>query len=205
MKKKRKEREKLLRKNDILNASEKVFAKKGFHKATMNDIAKESQYAVGTIYLYFKNKNDLYFTLMRSKFESMILSVKQEVEKVAPKDKIKTLIECQLRSFEKDKDFFKIFLSEVRSVKNITQPKFTKEHLDAFIKHIEFISSVIEQSRKKGLIRKDINSLKAAYLTAAMINASIFYWINNEKNNKAFDLNDQVDFVYNVLLNGIGK
>jgi len=199
----RKEREKLARKNDILKASEIVFAKKGFHKATMNDIAKESHYAVGTIYIYFKDKNDLYFTLMKRKMEGMIESVKSAVDGVASKDKIKTLIEYQLRSFERDKDFFKIFLSEVRSAEHTTKAKFTKEHMDAFVKHIEYIGSIIEQSRMKGYIRKDIDSLRAAYLIAAMMNASVFYWVNNDNDN--FELNDQINFVYNILLNGIGK
>ncbi len=97
----------------------------------MNDIAKESHYAVGTIYIYFKDKNDLYFTLMKRKMEGMIESVKSAVDGVASKDKIKTLIEYQLRSFERDKDFFKIFcLRCVRqniplkqsSLKNIWMP-----------------------------------------------------------------------------------
>jgi len=199
----RKEREKLGRKNDILKASEIVFAKKGFHKATMNDIAKESRYAVGTIYIYFKNKNDLYFTLMKSKFHRMTEGVKGAVENANPQNKIKALIKFQLESFQSDKDFFKILFSDVRSTENATREKFTKEHISAFIKHIKYIASIVELSRKSGYVRKDVDSLRAAYLIAAMMNASVFYWISDKK--QTISLNDQVDFVYDMVLNGIGK
>jgi AcrR family transcriptional regulator len=58
----RKERDRRLRESDILKAAEHVFATKGYHKAAISDIAQEAQYAVGTIYLYFKNKQELYLT-----------------------------------------------------------------------------------------------------------------------------------------------
>lgn len=58
----RKERDLLLRKTDILKAAERVFALKGYDKATIQDIAKEAEYAPGTLYLYFKDKWSLFLT-----------------------------------------------------------------------------------------------------------------------------------------------
>src|SRR6187399_3060713 len=52
------------RRAQILDASVKVFAEKGFHRATIPDIAKEAKIAVGTIYNYFSKKEDLLFALM---------------------------------------------------------------------------------------------------------------------------------------------
>ena len=56
----RKKREKLKRANDIINAAEKVFFKKGFENATMDDIAAEAELSKGTLYLYFDTKEALY-------------------------------------------------------------------------------------------------------------------------------------------------
>ncbi len=61
----RKERYRFLRKTDIIRAAEHVFALKGFHKATIQDIARQAQYATGTVYLYFEDKNSLYFFIDR--------------------------------------------------------------------------------------------------------------------------------------------
>jgi AcrR family transcriptional regulator len=59
----RKEREKERRRQQIIVAAKRVFSDKGFNKATMEDIAKEAELSPGTLYLYFKNKEELYATL----------------------------------------------------------------------------------------------------------------------------------------------
>ena len=59
----RKEREKERRRQQIIVAAKRVFSGKGFNKATMEDIAKEAELSPGTIYIYFKNKDELYASL----------------------------------------------------------------------------------------------------------------------------------------------
>ena len=59
----RKERERERRRQQIMVAAKRVFTDKGFNKATMEDIAKEAELSPGTLYLYFKNKDELYASL----------------------------------------------------------------------------------------------------------------------------------------------
>lgn len=59
----RKEREKEKRRNDIVNAAEKLFFSRGYENVTMDDVAKEVELARGTLYLYFKNKDDIYIAI----------------------------------------------------------------------------------------------------------------------------------------------
>jgi AcrR family transcriptional regulator len=59
----RKERERERRRQQIIVAAKRVFSAKGFNKATMEDIAKEAELSPGTIYIYFKNKDELYASL----------------------------------------------------------------------------------------------------------------------------------------------
>ena len=59
----RKEREKLQRRFDIIDAAEKIFFTKGFESATMDDVAMEAELSKGTLYLYFKSKEDLQFAI----------------------------------------------------------------------------------------------------------------------------------------------
>lgn len=59
----RKEREKERRRQQIIVAAKRVFTSKGFNKATMEDIAQEAELSPGTLYLYFKNKEELYASL----------------------------------------------------------------------------------------------------------------------------------------------
>ena len=83
----RKERDKQLRRADILKAAEHVFAKKGYGRATMQDIAKEAQYATGTVYLYFEDKESLYFSLLEGKISSMMSIIKKKHRKLKTPEK----------------------------------------------------------------------------------------------------------------------
>jgi TetR/AcrR family transcriptional regulator len=59
----RKEREKKLRRNTIVDAAEKVYSSKGYWTATMDDVAEAAELSKGTIYLYFKTKEELYYAI----------------------------------------------------------------------------------------------------------------------------------------------
>ena len=67
----RKEKEHLMRKNNMIIASELVFFKKGFENSTMDDIAKEAEFTKKTIYSYFKNKEELYYEIMLLGFKAL--------------------------------------------------------------------------------------------------------------------------------------
>ena len=67
----RKEKERLIRKNDMINAAERVFFKKGFENSTMDDIAKEAEFTKKTIYSYFKSKEELYYEIMLLGFKAL--------------------------------------------------------------------------------------------------------------------------------------
>ena len=68
----RKEREKLRRKNEILEAAKTIFSKKGFMTATIEEIAQESEVSTGTIYLYFSGKEELYISLIVESYDFLI-------------------------------------------------------------------------------------------------------------------------------------
>ncbi|MFT5873614.1 MAG: AcrR family transcriptional regulator [Clostridium sp.] len=67
----RKEKERLVRKNGMIDAAQKVFFKKGFENSTMDDIAREAEFTKKTIYSYFKNKEELYYEIMLLGFKAL--------------------------------------------------------------------------------------------------------------------------------------
>ena len=77
----RKEREKQQRREEIIQAAEKVFFTKGFDKSTMDDIAEHAELSKGTLYLYFKSKEDLHMAVAR-KAIGMLNSITDGVNKV---------------------------------------------------------------------------------------------------------------------------
>jgi AcrR family transcriptional regulator len=89
----RKEREHLVHRREILSAAEKVFATKGFFPTTMSEIAHEAEFGTGTLYKYFKSKEDLYFTLIDEKVEEINRLVKAELsQKTSAMERIENVL-----------------------------------------------------------------------------------------------------------------
>ncbi|MGZ3591527.1 MAG: TetR/AcrR family transcriptional regulator, partial [Thermodesulfobacteriota bacterium] len=109
----RREREYLAHRGEILSAAEKVFAAKGFFPTTMSDIARKAEFGTGTLYKYFKSKEELYFTLIDEKVEEINRLVKTELsQKDSALERIKKVVRLQFEFIERNRDFFRIYVSE---------------------------------------------------------------------------------------------
>lgn len=93
----RKQREKKIRKKEIINAAQIVFSNKGFNSATMEEIAFEAELSPGTLYLYFKNKEELHTTLSIN----ILKYLAEEIQKVVAKN---------ISVEEKFENFFDVFI-----------------------------------------------------------------------------------------------
>src|SRR5881396_2406230 len=101
----------------ILEAARKEFAKKGFSDATVDDIALAAGVAKGTVYLYYRSKREVYFAALKFGIEQMYAALVEELKEVStPKDKLRALISVKLAYFDENRDFFKIFYSELGNI-----------------------------------------------------------------------------------------
>lgn len=100
----RKEREKERRRQQIMVAAKRVFSEKGFNKATMEDIAQEAELSPGTLYLYFKNKEELYASLSLRILQYLLLRVEHVIEEkdADTEAKIKLLMDAMYDVYEFD-------------------------------------------------------------------------------------------------------
>jgi AcrR family transcriptional regulator len=201
----RKERDRQLREADILRAAEHIFATKGHYKATISDIAKEAQYAVGTIYLYFKNKQRLYLILIEKKVQDLISTVKEKVNQVnEAREKIRVLVEQQLSYFEENEDFFRIYFSERGGLRWTIKDKISRSAVDEFLKYLDYIAELIKLAQREGAIKKELDAKRTAYLLASMMNATVFPWLREEPRQKE-RLKGLSKYVLEVFFEGVGK
>ena len=109
----RRERERARRAQDILAAAERVFAIYGFDAATIEQIAQEAEYAVGTIYLYFKDKHALYAALFANKLSAMVDQVEQAARAGAPAnpaERLRDAIRAQFEFHDANREFFEVLM-----------------------------------------------------------------------------------------------
>jgi AcrR family transcriptional regulator len=100
----RKEREKERRRQQIMVAAKRVFSEKGFSKATMEDIAQEAELSPGTLYLYFRNKEELYASLSLRILQYLLLRIEHvnSMKPAGPDEKLKALMEVMYDVYEFD-------------------------------------------------------------------------------------------------------
>lgn len=116
----RKERERERRRNDIVDAAERVFfSSKDVESATMEDVAEEAELSKGTLYLYFKNKNELLHAIVARAMELLLKLFRKAVStKGSGLDKIAALGESYSKFYKTSPDYFDIMLHREKQVFN---------------------------------------------------------------------------------------
>ena len=150
----RKEREKERRRQQIIVAAKRVFSEKGFNKATMEDIAKEAELSPGTLYLYFKNKEELYASLSLRILQYLHIRV-THVNKEAglsPDQKLSALMEAMYDVYDFDPliiiNMFHLQSSE--TLKNLSDT-LLEEIKDLSQKSIGAIAKIFQEGMDKGI------------------------------------------------------
>jgi AcrR family transcriptional regulator len=150
----RKEREKERRKQQILVAAKRVFSEKGFNKATMEDIAHEAELSPGTLYLYFKNKEELYASLSLRILQYLLLRIEHvnAMKQAGPDEKLKALMEAMYDVYEFDPliiiNMFHLQSSD--TLKNLS-PQLLAEITDLTRKAMTSIVQIFKDGVAKGL------------------------------------------------------
>ena len=160
----RKEREKEQRRKDIVDAAERVFFKKGHENATMDDVAEEAELSKGTLYLYFKNKEDLYLAIhlrgnkiLHSLFEEAYDKNKSGLEKT------RAIGKAYVNFFKNYTDYFNALLYyETREIDYNDQNSVAFECLMEGKATLELLVKALEVGMKDGSIRPDIDPVKTA-------------------------------------------
>ena len=150
----RKEREKERRRQQIIVAAKRVFSEKGFNKSTMEDIASEAELSPGTLYLYFKNKEELYASLSLRILQYLHIRV-EHVNKetdLSPEQKLEKLIEAMYDVYDFDPliiiNMFHLQSSE--TLKNLS-PRLMTQIEELSRKSIGAISSIFREGVEKGV------------------------------------------------------
>lgn len=150
----RKEREKERRRQQIIVAAKRVFTEKGFNKATMEDIANEAELSPGTLYLYFKNKEELYASLSLRILQYLHIRV-EHVNREAdldPEQKLRKLMEGMHDVYDFDPltiiNMFHLQSSE--TLKNLS-PEMMAQIESLSRRSINAISRVFEEGIQKGV------------------------------------------------------
>ncbi len=204
--KERKERERERRKQQIIVAAKRVFSEKGFNRATMEDIAREAELSPGTLYLYFKNKEELYASLSVRILQYINIRMEHVVTAADtdPQEKLTQLIEAMFDVYEFDSlTIINMFhLQSSDTLKNLS-PELISQLQELSRKSMGSIAHVFEEGIKKGIFIKQ-HPMEMADIFWSLF-SGVVVWEASKKilNPKKDYLKNTLDTAFQIFSQGI--
>ncbi|MCL4511646.1 MAG: TetR/AcrR family transcriptional regulator [Bacteroidetes bacterium] len=196
----RKERETEFRRKAIVEAAREVFSEKGYNGTTIDNVAARAEFAKATLYKFFKNKEDLYLSVVEDVFREINeIAEKAMMEDLPVRDKFALFIDRLITRFSDHADFFRLLMREVGRI-NMAGWK-GSPHAEIHDKLNDILARELNRGIKQKQIKK-IDALRAAQVFNHMVYAyhmnNLFYE-HDEKMRK-----EAVDFLVSVFFDGIG-
>lgn len=183
----------------ILLAAAKIFARKGFFNAKISEIAREAGVADGTIYLYFKGKDDILIHLFEEKMGEILNAAQRRLSDKAldPLERLERIIGFHLELVETYPDLAEVITIELRQ-----SHKFMKEYVPRrFFDYLDIVSEVIREGQEKGLIRKDVDPAIVKVALFGALDELSLQWLVSR--NRKFSLAEASRQMSRLVLDGI--
>ena len=173
----------------ILKAAAKVFAGKGFFNSKVADIASAAGVADGTVYLYFKSKDDILHSIFDRGMDEFITEGKKEIEQIEdPAEKLRRIAELHLEHLGSDRDLAVVFQVELRG-----STKFMEEFSAAgFAEYLDLIRQTVEEGQQTGAFRSDVKPIIAAKILYGALDEMVTNWILSKRSYPLPPLADEV-------------
>lgn len=182
----------------IIQAATRVFAQKGFYNAKVADVAREANVADGTIYLYFKNKDDLLISIFENSMDTFISEVQRRIESLQdPAEKLKQFIRLHLDIVRQNQDIAQVLQIELRQ-----SSKFMKEYAATkFRDYLNIISQILEEGQTAGIFKKNIAPLILKRAIFGAVDEMALEWVLMKR--KKYSTEEVAEQVCAMFLEGI--
>lgn len=181
----------------ILRAAIKVFAGKGYFNSKVADIAGEAGIADGTVYLYFKSKDEILHSIFDRAMAEFIAEGRREIAKITdPSEKLHRIAELHLEKLGADRDMAIVFQVELRG-----STKFMQEFSAAgFAEYLDIIRKTIAEGQESGVFRSDLKPIICAKILYGALDEMVTNWILS---NKSYELAPMAGEVLKIFFGGV--
>lgn len=181
----------------IIDAAVKVIAENGFHQAQVSKIAKAAGVADGTIYLYFKNKEDILVSLFEEKMGQFTEKIEQDIAgKLNSIEKLLALVEMHLYQLADDPNLAVVTQIELRQSNKELRAK-----INTILKnYINIVDAILQEGINEGVFKKDLDVRLARQMVFGTLDEIVTNWVMNEQK---YNLKDLVRPVHQLLIDGI--
>jgi AcrR family transcriptional regulator len=188
------------RTTEILRAARRVFARKGFERAAIADVAEAAGVGKGTIYLYYRSKQEVYWAALKQGMhelhESTQLAVKSE-ETI--EEKVRAFVTTKLAFFEEHRDFFNLYYSEFGNALG-RHAQFQKHFEDLYLEQVRTLDLDLQHAVRRQLmrgVRTEALAFAVFDITRSLITQRLRGWSKST-------IDEDATFVVDLLWKGIG-
>jgi len=181
----------------IVDAAVIVIAENGYHQAQVSKIAKEAGVADGTIYLYFKNKEDILISVFREKMGVFVDNVKEILKKeISPTEMLAKMIENHFSLLNGDRHLAIVTQLELRQ-----SNKELRYRINEVLKeYLTLLDTILKEGIEKGEFDEKIDIRLARQMVFGTIDETITSWVMNDQK---YDLMKLAPEVHRLILNGM--
>src|SRR5947209_14411879 len=183
----------------ILRAATRVFARNGYFNSKVADIARAADVADGTVYLYFKSKEEILHSIFDQNMADAIASGRKLIRALSdPREKLRRIAKLHLERLGADRDLAVVFQVELRG-----STKFMEEFSAAgFAEYLALLRHTFEEGQREGVFRKELNAKVAAKILFGALDEMATNWIISKR---SYKLEPMADVVMEVFLSGVSR
>jgi TetR/AcrR family fatty acid metabolism transcriptional regulator len=183
----------------ILKAATRIFARNGFFQSQVADVARDAGVAAGTVYLYFRSKDDLLVSLFERTMREAIAAGRAALDGVAdPEERLRRIARLHLERLGRDRDLAVVFQVELRQ-----STKFMEQFSSTYLRdYLGLIRETIASGQDAGCFRADVNPTLAAKVFFGALDEMATNWILSKRR---YSLIAEADAVVDLFVGGVGR
>jgi TetR/AcrR family fatty acid metabolism transcriptional regulator len=183
----------------ILRAATKVFAQNGYFQSQVADVARVAGVAAGTVYLYFKSKDDLLVSIFERSMNEVLAEGRAAIAEIDdPAERLSRLAHLHLGRLGRDKDLAVVFQVELRQ-----SVKFMERFSETFLQdYFKLIRQAIADGQQSGAFRKDVSATTATKIFFGALDEMATNWVLSRRK---YDLNAEADAVVTLFIHGVKR
>jgi TetR/AcrR family transcriptional regulator len=197
----RREREKLRQRQEMLATALDLFAEKGYHNVSMHQVAEKAEFAIGTLYKFFQNKEDLYKALVLEqcdKFHDAFVRAVDEADDEV--EKLRNYVRAKGEMFRSNLPFIRLYLAESRGVSFNIKAGLDEEVRKGYFDLLERLASIFENGIKDGRLKSIASPYHLAVALDSAVNAFHLLWLDAPDR---YPYPEDPDVVLNIFFKGL--
>ncbi len=197
----RRERVKLTQRREMLTAALDLFSEKGYHNVSMHEIAEKAEFAIGTLYKFFNNKEDLYKFLIVEQADRFHEALTKAIEEADDEiEKLRNYVKAKGAVFMDNVSLVRLYFAETQGARFNVMAGLDQEIRERYSRFLQTLASVFEKGIKRKRFQRIADPTHLAVALNSITNAFLFLWLEAPERHP---YPENPDTILNILFKGL--